>query len=227
MSLYNFYRSKEWEELLVILKSERLNSDGFIVCEHCGKPIVKAYDCIGHHIVELTEENYTDAHISLNPQNIALVHHKCHNKIHNKLGYSQRQVFIVYGSPLSGKTSYVYEVMDEGDLIVDLDNIWQCVSGCSRYTKPPRLKSVVFGVRDKLLDDIKIRRGKWSNAYVVGGYPYQMERQRLADTLGAREIFIDTDKATCIERLANCEDRNHEEWMRYIDDWWLQFGGGF
>jgi hypothetical protein len=85
----------------------------------------------------------------------------------------------------------------------------------------------VFGVRDKLLDDIKIRRGKWGNAYVVGGYPYQMDRQRLADTLGAREIFIDTDKATCIERLKNCEDRDQAEWMRYIDEWWLQFGGGF
>lgn len=227
MSLYNFYRSKEWEGLLVILKAERIDSNGFIICEHCGKPIIKAYDCIGHHIVELTEENYTDAHISLNPKNIAFVHHKCHNKIHNKLGYSQRQVYIVYGSPLSGKTSYVYEVMDEGDLIVDIDSIWQCVSGCDRYTKPPRLKSVVFGVRDKLLDDIKIRRGKWKNAYVVGGYPYQMDRQRLADTLGAREIYIDTDKATCIERLKNCEDRDHAEWMRYIDDWWLQFGGGF
>jgi hypothetical protein len=227
MSLYQFYRSKDWEDLLQILKAERVNEEGFIICAECGKPIVKAYDCIGHHIIELTEENYLDCNISLNPENIALVHHRCHNRIHNKLGYIQRQVFIVYGSPLSGKTSYVNEVMAEGDLIVDMDNIWQCVSGCDRYTKPPRLKSIVFGLRDKLLEDIKFRRGKWNNAYIIGGYPYTMDRDRLVDTLGARAVFIDTDKATCLQRLADCTDRDHNEWSRYIDDWWLQYEGGF
>lgn len=225
--LSDFYRSKEWEGLLVILKGERLNAEGFIVCEHCGKPIVKAYDCIGHHIIELTEENYTDYNISLNPENIAFIHHRCHNKIHNKLSYAQRQVFIVYGSPLSGKSSYVKEVAVEGDLIIDMDNIWQCVSGCDRYVKPARLKSIVFGVRDKLIEDVKIRRGKWLNAYLIGGYPYKMDRERLIDSLGAREVFIDTDKATCLERLSNCGDRDVAEWTKYINDWWLQFEGGF
>lgn len=227
MSLYNFYRSKEWERLLIVLKNERIDNAGNIICEHCGKPIVKAYDCIGHHKIELTEENYTDANISLNPDNIALVHHRCHNQIHNKLGYSGRQVFIVYGSPLSGKTSYVAEAMNEGDLIIDLDNIWQAVSGCERYVKPNRLKSVVFSVRDNLLESVKYRRGKWLNAYIIGGYPYEAERLRLADQLGARLIHIDTDKDECLRRLDNCEDRDRADWSKYINDWWLQYQGGY
>lgn len=228
MSLYNFYRSDEWEKLLQILKGERLDSQGYIICAECGKPIVRAYDCIGHHIIELTEENYTDANISLNPDNIALIHHKCHNKIHNKLGYAQRQVFIVYGSPLSGKSSYVAEAMAEGDLIIDMDSIWQCVSGCERYVKPNRLKSVVFSVRDNLLESVRYRRGKWLNAYIIGGYPFKAERDRLIDTLGAREVFIDTDKETCLNRLLACEDsRDKAEWERYINDWWLQYNGGY
>lgn len=227
MSLYNFYRSKEWERLLIVLKNERIDNAGNIICEHCGKPIVRAYDCIGHHKLELTEENYTDANISLNPDNIALVHHRCHNQIHNKLGYSGRQVFIVYGSPLSGKTSYVAEAMNEGDLIIDLDNIWQAVSGCDRYVKPNRLKSVVFSVRDNLLESVKYRRGKWLNAYIIGGYPYEAERLRLADQLGARLIHIDTDKDECLQRLENCEDRDKTEWSKYINDYWLQYSGGY
>lgn len=227
MSLYNFYRSDQWENLLKILKLERVDSQGNIICAHCGKPIVKAYDCIGHHIIELTEENYTDVNISLNPDNIQLVHHKCHNIIHNKLYSGNRQVFIVYGSPLSGKSSYVTEAMVEGDLIIDMDSIWQCVSGCERYVKPNRLKSVVFAVRDNLLESVKYRRGKWQNAYVIGGYPFKAERERLIDSLGAREIFIDTDKDTCINRLLACEDRDKAEWERYINDWWLQYNGGY
>lgn len=227
MSLYNFYRSDEWENLLTILKSERVNAKGQIICAHCGRPIVKAYDCIGHHLIELTEENYTDYNISLNPDNIALVHHKCHNIIHNKLSYSGRQVFVVYGSPLSGKSSWVAENMTEGDLIIDVDSIWQCVSGCDRYTKPNRLRSVVFGVRDNLLEAVRYRRGKWLNAYVIGGYPFKAERDRLIDMLAAREVFIDTDKAECMSRLLTCEDRDVNEWTKYIDDWWLQYGGGY
>lgn len=227
MSLYNFYRSKEWVNLLQILRNERIDASGNIICAHCGKPIVRAYDCIGHHIIELTEENYTDYSISLNPDNIALVHHKCHNFIHNKLSYSNRQVFVVYGSPLSGKSSYVAEAMSEGDLIVDMDKIWECVSGQPMYVKPNRLKSVVFSVRDNLLESVKYRRGKWSNAYIIGGYPYQAERERLIDSLGAREVFIDTDKDTCLQRLYESGDRDITEWTKYINDWWLQYQGGY
>lgn len=227
MSLYNFYRSDNWTNLLKVLRNERLSPEGYNVCEYCGKPIVRAYDCIGHHKVELTEENYTDALISLNPVNIALVHHKCHNKIHDKLGYSHRQVFIVHGSPLSGKTSYVNEVKVDGDLIIDLDNIWQCVSGCERYVKPARLKSVVFGVRDNLLEAVRYRRGKWLNAYIIGSYPYEYDRNRLADTLGARQIHIDTSKGECLNRLSQCEDRDIVEWSKYIEDYWLQYLGGY
>ena len=228
MSLYNFYRSDEWENILTVLKLERVDAQKNIICAHCGKPIVKKYDCIGHHIIELTEENYTDANISLNPDNIQLVHHKCHNKIHNKLYSNSRQVFIVYGSPLSGKSSYVSEVMTEGDLVIDLDSIWECVSGQPRYVKPNRLKSVVFAVRDNLLESVKYRRGKWLNAYIIGGYPYQAERERLVDSLGAREVFIDTEREECLNRLLACEDgRDVTEWTKYINDWWLQYQGGY
>lgn len=227
MSLYNFYRSDEWTNLLKVLKLQRLNSSGVLTCEYCHKPMIKAYDVIGHHKTELTEENYTDANISLNPDNIALVHHRCHNLIHNKLSYSQRQVFIIYGSPLSGKSTYVKEVAQPGDLIIDLDNIWEAISGQPRYIKPNRLKAIVFSVRDNLLECVKYRRGKWLNAYIIGGYPLAGERERLAGILGARLIYIDTDYSTCIERLNNSNDRDVDEWTKYISDWWKQYQGGY
>lgn len=222
--LSDFYNSDEWRGLLQIIKSERLNENGFNVCEHCGKPIAKAYDCIGHHVIHLDEHNYMIAEISLNPDNIQLVHHRCHNIIHNKLGYAQRQVYLIYGSPLSGKTSYTKDNMCEGDLIVDVDSIWECLSGCDRYTKPNRLKQNVFAIRDSLIDMVKVRRGNWSNAYIIGGYPLISERERLTKSLGARPIFIDTSKEECLKRLENCNDgRNISEWENFILDWWEKF----
>ena len=219
-TLQSFYRSKEWmsfREAFIAGRSET-------VCEHCGRLIVRKYDMILHHITELTEENVNDYNISLNPENIMLVHHKCHNIIHNKLGYANRQVFLVYGSPLSGKNTFVKENMNEGDLVVDVDNIWQCVSNCNRYIKPNRLRSNVFQIRDAMLDMVRTRNGKWLNAWVIGGYPLISERERLCKSLGAREIFIDTSEEECLQRLyENPDGRDVGEWEKFIHDWWEKY----
>ena len=187
--LSSFYRSKPWVDLMAVIRLERGN-----ICEHCGKPIVKKYDAIGHHKIELTEENVEDANIALNPDNIMLVHHRCHNIIHNKLGINAKQIYLVYGSPCSGKTTYVKENMNAGDLIIDMDNIWQCISGQQRYSKPNRLKGVAFMVRDNLIDAVRVRRGNWLNAYIIGGYPLIGERERLIKSLNARENELNNRK---------------------------------
>jgi hypothetical protein len=222
-SLTDFYNSDEWRNFRQIVISERLTSDGFTIDEHTGKQIVRAYDIILHHKEPLTEDNMNDVNISLNPQNIMIVSHKTHNIIHNKLGYACRQVFLVYGAPLSGKTSYVRESMSEGDLIIDVDNIWQCVTGCDRYVKPNRLKSVVFKIRDCLIESVKYRFGKWNNAYLIGGYPLQSERERLIKELGAREIYIEASREECMERLKKSEDARGDDWEKYIDEWFDKY----
>ena len=222
-TLDTFYKSKEWVNLLKVIKNERVNEDGELICWHCGKPITKAYDCIGHHTLFLTEENVNIAEVSLNPHLIELVHHRCHNKIHNKFGYKHREVYLVYGSPLSGKTSYVESVAEPGDLIVDIDNIWECVSGLDRYTKPARLNGVVFSIRDKLIECVKYRVGKWNNAYIIGGYPLIGERERLCKELGAREIYIESTKEECLARLEMSDNREKSEWKKYIEEWWKRY----
>lgn len=224
-TLNDFYRSKEWVMLRLALMQERLTEDGNLICAYCGKPIINKYDCIGHHKIPLTERNYKDAEISLNPNNIDLVHHVCHNKIHDKLGSSKQEVYLVYGPPLAGKNTWVSEVAEHGDLIVDMDNIWQMISGCNRYVKPQRLTDNVFGIRDALLEQVKTRRGSWKNAYVIGGYPLIGERERICRMLGAKEIFIECSIDECLDRLSKHSDgRNVAEWVKYILDWWEKYG---
>ena len=223
-TLENFYTTKEWLLFRLSVMNDRINEDGQIICAHCGKPIVHTYDCIAHHKIYLTETNVNDVMISLNPDNIDLVHHVCHNQIHNKLGYVYKQVYLVYGSPFSGKSTFVKENMNVGDLVVDIDSIWQCVSGCDRYIKPDRLRSNVFGIRDTLIDMIKYRTGKWNNAYIIGGYPLISERERLCKRLGAREIYIESSMEECMLRLDACtDDRDRKEWKGYIEQWWSTY----
>ena len=83
-SLSEFYRSKEWADFRAFLIAERMAADGFVYDEITGKPIVKAYDIILHHKIELTLENVNDVNITLNPDNIQIVSFKTHNEIHNR-----------------------------------------------------------------------------------------------------------------------------------------------
>ena len=224
-TLTDFYRSKAWESLLKQLRIERLNDEGEIICEYCGKPITKAYDMIGHHKEHLTAENVNDYSVSLNPDNISFVHHACHNRLHNKLGYSAREVFIVYGAPFSGKHEYVQRVMSAGDLIVDIDSIWQCISGCERYVKPNRLKAIAFRLRDSLIEAVRYRAGKWQNAYIIGGYAVSAERLRLCRELSAREVLIESTREECFERMERVDTLGFDREMygRFIDEWFEMY----
>ena len=215
--LQAFYKSSKWEKFIESLRIDRANADGVVLCEHCGKPIIEKYDCIGHHIEELTDDNVNDVLISLNPNNIKLVHFKCHNEIHKRFGYAERQVqkvYIVYGSPCSGKTSFVSEVAEHGDIILDINKLWSAIRAdkCNEHDKPNELKQNVFALRDALIDMIKVRRGRWHNAYIIGGYPLQGERERLAEIVSADKlIFIDTPKDICLLRAETEEMKNFVE----------------
>ena len=226
-----FYRSKPWIELVAMLRLERADPTGLLLCEHCGKPIVRKYDCIGHHEIELTDDNVDDVSIALNPDNIKLVHFKCHNEIHERFGFgpgragyarTRQEVYIVYGSPCAGKTTWVAGVAESSDIILDIDKLWAAVRAdcCGQYEKPDQLKTNIFGLRDAMIDMIRVRQGKWQRAYIIGGYPLEGERERLADLVGAdKVIYLDTPKETCLARAQLKGDR----WIEYVENWWERY----
>lgn len=229
-----FYKSKKWEAFRKVIIEERTDSDGFVHCAICGKPILKKYDLIVHHKHELDEFNVNDTTVSLNPDNVECVHFKCHNMIHERFGYNKtskyipikKHVYIVYGSPASGKSTWVNKVATPNDLVVDMDNIWQMISTNDRYDKPAALKSVVFDIRDKMYDIIKYRSGRWHNAYVIVTAALKGDRDRLKVRLNADElIYIDAKKDECIERIKerNIDDEQKIQQIEWITDWFSRY----
>lgn len=215
--LRSFYRSSEWLKFREIILLERAAEDGTLYCEYSGAPIVYRYDAVVHHKTELTDMNVDNPHISLNPDNVMVVSFKSHNKIHERFGCNQQKVYLVYGAPCSGKSSWVAGVAYPDDLIVDLDSIWCAVCGSDKYHKPNRLKPNVFALRDTLIDQVRCRMGMWRNAYVIGGYPLACERERLQKLLGAVPVFIDVCRDVCLSRCTN------DEWRSYVAEWFDLF----
>lgn len=225
-SLAQFYSSDVWRKFREQLIAERTNpADGILYCQHSGKPLLYSYDIVAHHIKPLTMQNVNDYSISLNPANILLVSQQAHNEIHARFGYcTQRKVYIVHGAPCSGKTSFVNSIKGNSDLIVDIDSIWEAVTG-KRYYKPAALKANVFAMRDALLETVRTRAGKWERAFIIEGLPYKAERERKRDIFGAELIYIDTDEKTCYERLQTDESRREytADWRKYIADYFAKF----
>lgn len=220
--LQSFYASEKWQRFRAII----INKRG-MVCEHCGQLITNVGDLTIHHINELTPENVDDVTISLNPENVVIVHHDCHNKIHKRFGYNSRgkQVYIVFGAPLAGKKTFVKQNIIRGDIVVDMDMIYSAVSLLPNYDKPDNLLSNVRAVHNLLIDNIKTRYGKWNNAWVIGGYADKYKREKLAEDLGAELIMCNTSKDECINRLMMDTARLYRitEWTGYINDWFDKY----
>lgn len=217
----SFYASKEWINLRLSLIAERGNR-----CAHCKEIISNARDIIGHHTIELTPENVSDHNISLNPKLIEIICFDCHNKEHKRFGYKPtKEVYLVYGPPMSGKNTFVRGQMERGDLVVDMDALYSAVTMLPSYDKPDNLFSNVIGIHNHLIDNIRTRYGKWYNAWIIGGYADRYKRERLADDVGAELIFCDVDKQECYDRLNQDEGRQHrkDEWQGYIDKWFESY----
>lgn len=226
-TLEAFYNSEEWRAVRADLINKRKRGDGIVYCEYSGVPLVNSYEIIGHHKQPLTMQNVNDYSVSLNPENIMLVSHKAHNEIHNRFGHSAgRKVYYVYGAPCSGKTTFVKSIKGNSDLICDIDDIWQCITGGARYEKPDALRANMFEVQRCILDMIKRRVGNWERAFVIDGGAAKTPRNRRINDLGAEPIFIDTERETCLQRLATDKDRTQaqkKEWQKYIDKWFAEY----
>jgi len=224
--LQAFYNSQEWRNFRLVLINQR-----GLRCEHCGKMVARSDELTLHHIIELTPDNYQDAIIALNPDNIMIVHHGCHNDIHRRTSQVKSQgrgVFIVYGPPLAGKKTYVQQQCWPGDLIVDMDALYAAVSGQPMYDKPEPLLLTVRAAHDRILDTVKTRYGQWDRAWIIGGYPDKYKRDKLALDLGAELVFIQASLEQCLGRLKLDPYRKHKEkeWTGYIAKWFQYYTAG-
>ena len=230
-SLPQFYNSDIWRKFRLALIAERTNKeDGILYCEHSGAPLINSYDIVLHHVIPLTMQNVNDYSISLNPENIKIVSQRAHNEIHSRFGFAtERKVYYVYGAPCSGKTTFVNSIKGNSDIVCDIDNIWQCITGGARYEKPNALKYNMFEVRKCIYDMIKNRyprTGGWERAFIIEGGAAKKPREDHIKALGAEPIFIDTDKETCLKRLATATDRTQQqkaEWQKYIEEWFSMY----
>ena len=232
----SFYAGDDWANCKAQVLNERLKGDA-VYCEHCGEAILKNFNpqeknnagaMVFHHTIPLTAANMNNADISINPRRIQILHWSCHNIVHGRFSgqntQPEKKVYLITGAPCSGKTTFARERMEAGDVIVDIDDIWQQISGRPRYEKPNSIKPLVFATRDAQEEQVRMGAGTWRNAFIIRGLPLPMDRKRLAERMGAEIIMIDTPKEECLERLRNNpQGRNVSEYEKHIENYFMMF----
>lgn len=214
VTLSNFYKTAAWQRCRERVINERTRADGLTYCDLCGKPILK--NIVGHHIEELTEGNVTDPEVSLNPDNIELLHIECHNKIHDRFQQNKKEVILVYGPPLT-TLEYIEDTANINDFIISLDYIYKSLNPQNPFRKHTKaITSLAFEIRQALYDIAKYRTGKWSRCFIVGTFPNKNERERIKREVGIdEEVFIDITKeeAYKVAKRYNV----HSNYYQYID----------
>lgn len=229
-----FYDSKEWRKT-----REAYLSNVNYICEDCGGAA-----CIVHHIRHISPANVNDPEITLNWDNLKAVCEKCHTEEHaqdqkafkgeaarlNGIAFDEEgnaiaspNVFLVCGSPGSGKTTYVKEHKGPRDLVMDLDYICaalMCEAGDIRIDRSPVL-SVALEVRGLLYQVIQQRRGKWERAFVITGAADALEMKALANELNAELVLLETPLEECIRRIKGDPQRrrNRRKFEKLAAEW--------
>ncbi|MEG2383507.1 MAG: HNH endonuclease [Oscillospiraceae bacterium] len=236
-----FYNSNNWKLCRQAYVAERVMTDGGL-CEMCGEQMGEEL----HHKQEIRLGNIDDASITLDAANLIFLCKDCHFKVHRELiveGFKKRRVkqivndagyyfddkgdmkqsktYIVWGSPASGKTTYVRENKQDGDLVVDLDLIKQAISMCDNKDTPNNLLPIAIGVRDYLYEFIEDGKTDCKNRWVIASLPNRLERKALAERLNAELVYINSTYSDCLARVDADAERRDKVFQKYlVDKWW-------
>lgn len=234
--LSTFYKSKAWRQL----SAAYMSSQAYL-CERCGAPAT-----ICHHRIWLNSDNVHNTDISLNMDNLEALCMACHNKEHGGRNYFRRNwaskngtrfndsgelvkdtnVFIVCGAPASGKSSYVKEHKQEGDLVFDMDMICSALIGDPEiyYSDFMPVLDLALTFRDATIEHVEKRLGYWGRAWIITSNPNKAYWQYLARRLKGEIIEMQTTEAECLRRVeADDRRKNKRLFNDLIHKWYATF----
>ena len=139
--------------------------------------------------------------------------------------YGTTDVTLVAGPPGSGKSTYVHDHAQRGDLIVDYDLIFRAISGLDTHDRPPELRGHVLDARDAILSRLEIRPGEVERAWIIHAAPKAEQRASFRARYNARTIVILTPPDVCRARF---EQRPSNDdwaggWEQHLETWWRDY----
>ncbi len=223
-----FRSSYKWQ-----LKREQIRQRDMYLCQVClnglyGAKHMYQYKHIEvHHIVPINENN----DLKLEDNNLICLCDYHHRMADN--GYISRYLLqslinkevinmklnVVYGSPCSGKTTYVKSHMKEGDIVIDYDYIYQALTLRDKLHKYDNNNSSI----NQLAMDIKqfILNQSISNSNQTVWLITTTMNEYINRYSEVNIITMDKTKEEVLEMLYKDKERtNKDEWRIKIEKWY-------
>ena len=126
-------------------------------------------------------------------------------------------VYLVYGSPCSGKSTYINEHLKRGDLVCDVDHIFSAITMQNPHDAELYTHEIACQLANALADIIRDRKGNWKNAYVVSIANTAEKLQEAKERVNADEVvFIDTPYEVCMDRA-----KERPFYFQFLIDEWF------
>ena len=122
----------------------------------------------------------------------------------------------------AGKTTWVREQVQRGDLVLDLDDIFTALSFLPRYDKPQVLLPFVFEARDAVLNRLHLASEVGQSYLITSSIEQAMKWRQHHPYARLKLMAVDADE--CIRRLREEGRRDLERFERLIHEWWDKWG---
>ena len=192
------------------------------MCEHCSERGVDTPAKDLHHVIPLR-----DGGEKLDEENVQGLCRSCHSRetVKEKKAFARvAKVIFVTGPPASGKTYYVLNNKEKSDLIIDVDMIYQAISGLEFYDRAKGLLGMTLNIRDFVLKELESPSGI-DRAWIIAGMPDAVDREEMAERFGANIIVMEKSVEKCLSHIRGDSRRRSQEffWKPLIEKWWSDY----
>lgn len=126
-------------------------------------------------------------------------------------------IYLVYGSPCSGKSTYIKEHMSDGDIVCDVDLLYEAIGCRKAHDADLWVHETALKLKNTLLDIIRDRDGMWKDVYVVSTANTEEKIKKDKERINADEcIFVDTPYDVCMERA-----KDRPQYFKYLIEEWF------
>ena len=132
---------------------------------------------------------------------------------------------IVCGPPAAGKSTLIREHASLRDIVIDLDEIIEQLSGRGRYEDRSCWVGRALRYRNELLGALS-RPSRYDAAWFVTGAPRELERSRWSQLLLPKQVIVvDTPTHECIARIRADGSRANvaADQIEAVVKWWSAY----
>ena len=121
---------------------------------------------------------------------------------------------LIYGPPCGGKSTFVHELHERGDLVLDFDQVHSALSGLDPYDHHDSITPFVMAAMDAVKR--RLQAEKDTTAWVIACAPTRAERSEFSSFTNENRLVY-ADRATCHDRAATAG--RPDSWHPSIDSW--------